>query len=520
MSLHESVSRIFQRRKPHQKRFQLGSGSGPRPLRQRLGIEPLEDRCLLDGSWATVAPMPAARSSAAAAAVDNTVYVAGGSNGHETATLQAYNTLTDGWATLKDMPSGRYGGDGAAVINGKVYVPGGWDNSYSYLPHSELFIYDPAGNTWTSGANMPLLSGCGASGAINGKLYVTTPCNGYNGYYTYLHVYDPVSNSWAQLASSAYAHSSPAAGVINGKFYVAGGYDNSGQLFNVLEVYDPEMNKWATKTHMPIAVGAAAGAVLNGKLYVVGGWDGTQYHATAQVYDPVNDTWTMDTPMPTARNNLVAGVVNSVLYAIGGGNSTGNLKTNEAFTPSTLTATGTDIYALAGQKFAAVVASFIDSGNAGAATDYSAVVDWGDNTPISTGGISDNGGGNYDVAASHTYAGAGTFTITITITDNRDPTRVATAYSTAHVSGGVGPWAPFLLTPTASDLGRPATLPVLLTESQGGRPAQTADGTESMIPAPLAISVPLVATGPHATAFWRGGTDPLSSDALDPVSLT
>ena len=80
------------------------------------------------------------------------------------------------------------------------------------------------------------------------------------------------------------------------------------------------------------------------------------------------------------------------------------------------------------------MASFTDSSpNPGAATDYSAVVDWGDGSSLSTGGITDNGGGNYDVAASPTYAAAGEYQATITITDNRDPSRTATAYTTIDV---------------------------------------------------------------------------------------
>jgi hypothetical protein len=104
-----------------------------------------------------------------------------------------------------------------------------------------------------------------------------------------------------------------------------------------------------------------------------------------------------------------------------------------------LTATGTTITATAGQRFAAVVASFTDP-IPGAATDYSATVDWGDDSPLSTGGISAVGGGNFDVAASHTYALPGFYTVTMTVTDNRSPDRSATAYTTVEVA--CGPAAP------------------------------------------------------------------------------
>jgi len=87
-----------------------------------------------------------------------------------------------------------------------------------------------------------------------------------------------------------------------------------------------------------------------------------------------------------------------------------------------------------------VVAQFTDAGpNPGLASDYQAVINWGDQTAESTGGISDLGGGNYEVAASHTYDTAGSYTITITITDTRTAGRTATAISTAIVTGADSP---------------------------------------------------------------------------------
>jgi N-acetylneuraminic acid mutarotase len=334
MALSQFVRGLFSRR-ASRSRSSYNSRSRP-----RLFVEPLEDRVCPNGSWSNAAPMPAARAWAVAAPINSTLYVVAGHTSHETPTLQAYNPSTNTWTTLADMPAGRYGGDGAAVINGKLYVPGGWDNSYSFLPHSDLFIYDPSTNTWSSGANMPRLSACGASAAINGKLYVTTPCNGFNGFYTFLDVYDPASNSWSNLASSPHVHAVPVTGVIGGKFYVASGSDESDST-GYLDIYDPATNTWATAASMPFGVNNAAGAVLNGKLYVVGGYATTSTGgggatlATVEVYDPLTNIWTTDTSMPTPRAGLVAGVVNGILYAAGGQDSNGNiLATNEAFMPA------------------------------------------------------------------------------------------------------------------------------------------------------------------------------------------
>jgi N-acetylneuraminic acid mutarotase len=289
------------------------------------------------GEWTTKTSMPAARDSAAVGVINGVLYVAGGYNGTQTSTLWAYNPTTDTWGTLAPMPDGRYQGDGAGVINGQLYVAGGWDNTYSWLPHRELFVYDPATNSWSSKANMPILSACGASGVINGKLYVTTACDGYSGARNFLHVYDPATDTWSSLAPSPNAHGYPASGVINNKFYVAGGVDDSGVFQAKLDIYNPATNTWTTKASMPVAGGGFASEVINGKLYVVGGSNGASvYYNTVYVYDPSTDTWTTETSMPTARAFAGAGVINGVLYVVGGTNSTGTLlATVEAFVPVT-----------------------------------------------------------------------------------------------------------------------------------------------------------------------------------------
>jgi len=230
------------------------------------------------------------------------------------------------------MPGGRYQGHGAAVINGKLYVPGGWTISPP-LPNSSLFIYDLATNTWTSGASMPILSACGASGVINDKLYVTTACDGFSGYRSFLHVYDPVANSWTALPSSPNAHGVPAFGVIGGKLYVVGGNDAAGVIRGTLDVYDPLSNTWTTKAPMPTARTAAASAVGGGKLGVIGGSNGTINLSTVEVYDPATDTWTTAPAMPTARNGAAAAVVGDTVYVAGGAGAT-TLATVESISPT------------------------------------------------------------------------------------------------------------------------------------------------------------------------------------------
>jgi hypothetical protein len=99
-----------------------------------------------------------------------------------------------------------------------------------------------------------------------------------------------------------------------------------------------------------------------------------------------------------------------------------------------LSATGDTLPATAGQRFADVVASFHDDEPGMVALNYTALVDWGDGSPLSTGGVSANADGTWDVAASHTYVDPGSYPVTVTIFDTHPGGMTATATSTAEVT--------------------------------------------------------------------------------------
>jgi N-acetylneuraminic acid mutarotase len=118
--------------------------------------------------------MPTARLGLGlAAAANGKLYAIGGSTAH-TGTIgystanQAYTPGTDRWTDRAPMPQGRSEPNGAGVINGVIYVPGGFNGPR----RNTLFAYTVASNTWATKAPMPIASSSGASGAIGGKLYV------------------------------------------------------------------------------------------------------------------------------------------------------------------------------------------------------------------------------------------------------------------------------------------------------------------------------------------------------------
>ena len=284
--------------------------------------------------WSSQTAMPAARSGAAGGVINGIMYVAGGQSTTDQTSLQAFDVSAGTWSVLASLPGGRYQGSGTGVINSELYEAGGWTTSPG-LPNNNLFIYTPSSNTWRSGAAMPILSACGATGVIGGKLYVATGCDGFSGYRNFLHVYDPATNAWAALASSPNAHANSAFGVIGGKLLVVGGFNAAGNVIHgILDVYDPVANTWTTKAPMPTGRVGAVGAVVNGKLYVIGGsTNGSNSLTTVEVYDPVADSWTTVASMPTPRAFSAVGVANGVIYVAGGGSGAAPLNIFESYVP-------------------------------------------------------------------------------------------------------------------------------------------------------------------------------------------
>lgn len=277
--------------------------------------------------WRAEVNMLYAVNRAAAAALDGRMYVAGGldSNNYYTAAFQSYDPSTNTWSNLAPMPEARYYGDGMGVINGKFYVPGGWNGP---LPTDTLYVYDPAFG-WTTKAHMPHLSGCGASGVIDSKLYVLTPCNGFSGVRSLFDVYDPLRNSWTSLKPAKGAFQNVAAAVVNGKLYLAGGQSTNGTLTGYTEVYDPAANAWTRLGDMPTPVELASGVELDGKLWVLGGSDASgNAFSIVQVYDPVENKWRASRfLLPAATYAGVAAPVDGVIFLAGGAASGGTVGT-------------------------------------------------------------------------------------------------------------------------------------------------------------------------------------------------
>jgi N-acetylneuraminic acid mutarotase len=300
------------------------------------------DLVVVSNSWITRANLPTRAYRLALATVTNAagqsvVYAIGGVTdgppGYPVTLLRkvtAYNVATNTWSNRRPLPVPLSNSNGAGVINGKIYISGGF-SEIGEPPTRALYVYDPGTNTWTRKRDLPAIGGPGpgwtvggggVTGVIKNQLYVVTFCHtlGYSdapgpascvGDLTgpRLFRYNPVTDRWVSLAppfprakGSDPQVSSVAGGVIGGKFYVMGGtFENSGRL----SVYDPATNQWTPKTPLGLARPGVATAVLGNKLYVMGGsrWQNLvdEILDITIVYDPVTNLWTRRASLPSPR---------------------------------------------------------------------------------------------------------------------------------------------------------------------------------------------------------------------------
>lgn len=279
--------------------------------------------------YTSLAPMPTPLSMVSGTAVRGVFMVAGGHDGTRDGNeFSAYHPESNTWTALQPLPDWRYQSSGAVAMRGRLYLVGGWDNRQgSRLPHSEVYEYDPVPGTWSIASRMPTLSAGGASGVMNGMLYVLTSQNGHSDppcVHT-LHVWNPLDDTWKELKGSTVVHVTPASGVIANKLYIAGGGDGLGGTTDVLEAYDPATNAWTVLAPMPEPRNGAAGAVIDGLFYVFGGETESGVTNAVSVYDPETNAWSRSAPLPTPRTTMACGAIGNTAFLAGGSNASGTL---------------------------------------------------------------------------------------------------------------------------------------------------------------------------------------------------
>lgn len=189
----------------------------------------------------------------------------------------------------------------------------------------------PVQLVWSEVAAAPLSRFEGQSAVVEGKLYV------FGGYTDgsvipksfEANVYDPETDTWGKLADMPLPMTHAGTAVHEGVVYFAGGVVGSvdpkqeQKLPASLEVwaYDTKTDEWAPRVVLPEARGAGALAVVGDTLHYLGGTTEDREtaltdHLTLKLGEVAD--WKVAEPMKQGRNHLTAVVLGGKIYAIGG----------------------------------------------------------------------------------------------------------------------------------------------------------------------------------------------------------
>ncbi|MCL4559669.1 MAG: LuxR C-terminal-related transcriptional regulator [Chloroflexi bacterium] len=270
--------------------------------------------------WQSKAPLPLARSGLAAAVFEDQIYAIGGESSEGVSgEVDRYQTGSNTWQTLKSKPTPVSEAQ-AAMIGGLVYVPGG--RLASGQPTSIMEIYDPEQNLWKPGANLPAAVSGYALAVMEGKLYLFGGWDGQKALAT-VYEYDPDRDAWSQKTSMPTARAHAGAAVAGGRIYVIGGYDGKKTLA-VNEVYSPEKDggggkPWERKASLPEGRYKMGMTSLADTVYIVGGTTASGRTLPPLQYSPQNNTWIeFDDPTEPVGEYPALVPYQDYLYALGG----------------------------------------------------------------------------------------------------------------------------------------------------------------------------------------------------------
>ncbi|GAB2963491.1 hypothetical protein GCM10027048_35620 [Hymenobacter coalescens] len=205
-----------------------------------------------------------------------------------------YNPATNAWTSIASIPSYSFQAKASTGPDGRIYVIGGSLNS------NDVRIYDPATDSWSVGAPLPT----GRNGQAQvvdaaNRIHVIGGIDDYNAgaAITAHSIYDPATNSWSSGAPLPTALQQPGAVLApDGTIYVIGGKfqfgNNSGPFYNTVYAYNPATNAWSTAATLPVTRGETASVLVGSDVYSIGGTDGAFQNAVYRADVANAYTWT------------------------------------------------------------------------------------------------------------------------------------------------------------------------------------------------------------------------------------
>jgi N-acetylneuraminic acid mutarotase len=240
------------------------------------------------GTWTRLADMVEGVSHAATATDGTDIYWAGGFVEDASRTFQVFGTkrvwryrvATNAYEAMPDLPDDR--GAGALVdLTGKLHFFGGESLGQGHdTPEHWVLDLAGGGTTWVAAA--PMLPGRArnhlGSAVFDGKIYAIGGQHGHDDGLVespQTDVYDPATDTWTPLADMPLAkgHIAAATFVFEGRIFALAGEIANGRYTAENAAYDPATNTWVELTPFPVATfSGIARPMLGGFVFTTGNY--------------------------------------------------------------------------------------------------------------------------------------------------------------------------------------------------------------------------------------------------------
>lgn len=256
-----------------------------------------------------------------------------------------WDVSTDAWREIEPVPGPGRLAPTVQVVDGLIYVIGGYtvaeDGSEVSLP--DVAIYDPVGEVWSAGADIPVPTDDAVSGVWQGDRIVLVSGWHNNGNIRDVQIYHPESDRWMASTPIPGAPVFGHTGALTGNRIV---YVDGAAVVDAQPRFQLDAASWmgsiegdgSTVDWEPITphpgppLYRAAAAVVGSYVLFIGGtdnpynysgvgYDGVPAEPLKQVlaYAPTVGVWETLTPPPEATmDHRTAGVAGSRIYLVGG----------------------------------------------------------------------------------------------------------------------------------------------------------------------------------------------------------
>ena len=383
--------------------------------------------------WYTNALPLACAFPAAALGNDGNLYVLIFNSGSEI--LYRRDLTANTWTLIGTAPSGL--GDLPVAVkaaDGLIYFMGGM-NGLSFS--SAVYSYDAIHDVWTQQPSMNTArAGFGAVLGGDNRIYAfggITDAFIFSGSMSSAESFKPGDSSWTTIQDLQTPRGLPAftTDPLTGKIYAIGGEEDGGDTLNqrvldTVEGYQPVVFSGTGDTLTLTEGTNFSGEVATITRNLNVDYDADQFTVTINWGDSTPTTaGTVVESFPGGHENL--SITGSHTYAEAGNyfplitvtyvdGQQFQITASANVSDAAINGTAVNFNASANVLFSGKVASFTDVNPGTSANDFTATIDWGDTTS-SSGTVTVDPSGGFDVSGSHTYTSIGGRTVKVKITD-------------------------------------------------------------------------------------------------------